>query len=186
MTTQLDYVSELHPWLTRYAAMDARHTERLAPYVDADGEPAEEHYDRYDEHRFDNHIEADEFLDRLMAHVLELVGPPLPGATHTLTFAGPKRHDGEKPYSWVVNGSDLSDAGRTLLTLPSFRAWFAEQGTYDDGSPPDVLYVAKESHPGLPAYGYFNDLRREQAAQQAAPEALPFRDVPAPLLALLG
>ncbi|MEU7229001.1 hypothetical protein [Streptomyces chrestomyceticus] len=183
----VDYVGQIHPWLTRYAELSARHTAQLDQYRDGDDVP-EHHMPAYDEARKDNAIKADAFLDSLAEFLHELVGPPLPGTAFTLTFAGPERHDGEAPYLWVVNGSDLPDAGRTLLSLPSFREWLAEQGTYDHGSPPDVQYVADQSHPGL-TYGYFNDLRREQAAQQDAPEptapggapALP----PAPPLALL-
>lgn len=188
MSDTIDYVGQIHPWLTRHAALSDRHAASLAQYMDDGEDVPVSLLPAYDETRFDNTIEADEFLDALIAFLRELVGPPLPGTAHTLTFAGPERHDGEKPYSFVVNGADLPDAGRTLLTLPSFREWFAEQGTYDDGTGPDVLYIAKESHPGLPAYGYFNDFRREQAAQLAAESGVP-RDVPAlppAPLALLG
>ncbi|WP_030372409.1 hypothetical protein [Streptomyces rimosus] len=171
----IDLIGEIHPWLARYDALAARHAANLAPYLNEDGDVLDSEYPRYDEKRFDNLTEADEFLDSLAACLRELVGPPVPGNAFTLTFAGPERHDGEKPYAFVVNGSDLPDAGRTLLHLPSFREWFAEQAGWDD-TPPDVLYLAEESHPGIPEYGYFNDLRREQAASPecgSAPELPP-------------
>ncbi|MER7761544.1 hypothetical protein [Streptomyces sp. NPDC097619] len=148
-----DYIGQIHPWITRY-----------------------------DEHRTDNSIDTDLFLEDLVAHLRGLVGPPLPGTAFTLTFAG---HDGEKSYHWVVNGSDLRDAGRTLLRLPSFRQWYAELGPHDDGTTPSVAYVGAHSHRGLPAHDFFNDLRREQADTPAAPGDAPVLP-PVPPLALLG
>ncbi|MEV1040512.1 hypothetical protein AB0J01_28260 [Streptomyces sp. NPDC050204] len=192
MTGPTDFIGELHTQLAQYAAMVDRHAERLAPYEGKDGEPEESLFDRYADQRSKNTTEAEAFLADLALRLHELAGPPVPGTPFTLTFAGPERHDGEQPYSFVVNGSDLNDAGSTLLHLPFFREWFTEQAGWDDGTPPDVLYIADESHPGLPEWGAYNDLRREQAAFLAAAEqpapapgsapTLP----PTPPLALLG
>ncbi|MFJ4342633.1 hypothetical protein [Streptomyces sp. NPDC088915] len=190
MNDTIDYIGQIHPWLTRHAELNDRHAARLAAYQDDGGEVSASDLSAYDEARYDTTIEARDFLDELTAFLRELVGPPLPGTAFTLTFAGPERHDGEAPYSFVVNGSDLPDAGRTLLHLPFFREWFTEQAGWHDDTPPDVLYLADESHPGIPEHGAFNDLRREQAGHLAAAEppapgnapALP----PAPPLALLG
>ncbi|MFB8025937.1 MULTISPECIES: hypothetical protein [unclassified Streptomyces] len=169
MINNTDFIGGIHPWLTRYDAMAARHAESLAPFENEDGEPQQRHEDRYDERRIGNAIEADTFLYGLVQHLTELAGPPVPGAPFTLTWAGPERHDGKKPYSFVVCASDLDDARRTLVTLPFWRQWYEEQrGWRDpDDQAPDVLFVADESHPGIPGWGAYNDLRREQAAALA-------------------
>ncbi|MEU1221313.1 hypothetical protein [Streptomyces microflavus] len=171
-----DYIGELHPWLARYAAMAARHEQRLAPYVDADGEPVDEHYAQYDEKRFDNTIEADGFLDALVARVRELVGPPVPGTAFTLTYSGAERHVGVRGTSFVVNGTDLDDAHRTLLTMRSFKEWLDELKSMgnDPDAELDLLYVAAQSHPGVPEWHAYRDFRREQA------EALADAEQPAP------
>ncbi|MEV0437752.1 hypothetical protein AB0I84_00960 [Streptomyces spectabilis] len=168
MNNTIDFVGEIHTWLAKYNEMAARHHHVLAPYMTPDGDVDERQYGRYDETRFDNSLEADDFLDNLVGHLEALAGPPVPGQTFTLTFAGPERHDGEKPYSFVVNGSDLDDARRALITLPSWREWYEEQRPWDGEADEaaDVLFVADESHPGIPEYGYFNDLRREQAVER--------------------
>ncbi|MEU0857477.1 hypothetical protein ABZ352_18840 [Streptomyces griseofuscus] len=177
MSDTTDLIGEIHPWLTRYDALAAQHAANLAPFRNEDGDVLDGEYPRYDERRFDNWEEADEFLDSLAARLRELVGPPVPGDTFTLTFAGPERHDGEKPYSFVVNGSDLDDARRTLLHLPFFQNWLCEQIPWeaDEGDALDVLFVADQSHPGIPEWGAYNDLRREQAAHLAAapPDTFP-------------
>ncbi|MEV0487296.1 hypothetical protein AB0I69_42690 [Streptomyces sp. NPDC050508] len=170
MDQPTDFIGEIHTWLVKYQVLAARHAEALAPYLTEDGEPDVRKYGQYDEQRFDNTIEADNFLDSLVLHLHDLAGPPVPGDTFTLTFAGPERHDGEQPYAFVLNGADIDDARRQLLDLPFFREWFAEQAGWDD-TPPDVLYVADQSHPGLPEWGAYNDLRREQAA--AVPAEIP-------------
>lgn len=189
MSDVIDYIGLLHPWLTRYAELSGGHAARLAAYQDDGGKVCVGDLPAYDEARYDTAIEARDFLAELAAFLHELVGPPLPGIAFTLTFAGPGRHDGEKPDSFVVNGTDLSDAGRTLLALPSFREWFAEQAGWDDATPPDVLYLADESHPGIPEYGSFSDLRREQTEHLTAtpsPASGSTPALPAPPPALLG
>jgi hypothetical protein len=180
MSDSIDFIGEMHSWLARYEVMAAKHIVNLDPYRDEDGDVIDGAYGRYDEQRFDNTIEADEFLGALAAHLRELVGPPVPGTTFTLTFAGPERHDGEKPYSFVVNGTDLDDARRTALNLPSFENWLYEQIPWETDAVEelDVLFIAAQSHPGIPAWGAYNDLRREQAAF-LADESAQESDIPA-------
>lgn len=168
MSDTIDFIGEIHACLTRYYEMADRHAASLAQYQGP--EDIEPHDPAgYYEQRFTNTIEADEFLDGLAKHLRDLAGPPVPGQVFTLTFAGPERHDGEKPYSFVVCGTDLDDARRTLPSLPSWKDWYEEQrGWCDpDDQEPHVLFVADQSHPGIPEWGVYNDLRREQATALA-------------------
>lgn len=171
MSDTIDFIGAIHPWLARYDAMTARHAANLAPFRDEDGNVLDDEYPRHDERRSDNTIEADGFLDSLAARLRELAGPPVPGETFTLAFAGTERHDGGDPSVFVVNGADLDDARSALLDLASFQTWLREQtpwGTKEEGNGFDVLFVADQSHPGIPGHGTYDDLRREQAAHLAA------------------
>ncbi|MFD9248315.1 hypothetical protein [Streptomyces bottropensis] len=167
MNKPTDFIGEIHKWLAQYDDMAAQHAASLARYRDES--PA------YDEQRFTNTIAADEFLDGLAGHLRELAGPPVPGEVFTLTFAGSERHDGEQPYCFVVCGTDLDDARRTLTSLPSWKDWYEQQrGWLDpDDQAPDVVFVADQSHPGLPQWGAYDDLRREQAAALAETAGAP-------------
>ncbi|MGW2657031.1 hypothetical protein ACWC1D_25665 [Streptomyces sp. NPDC001478] len=166
MTDTTDFIGEIHTWLARYDRLTATHTERLSEFEN------DEEREGYADARFTNALESEDFLDRLAAHLRELVGPPVPGTPFTLTWAGPERHDGGKPHSFVVCGNDLDDARRTLVTLPFWRQWHEKQRGWNDpdGQAPDALFIADASHPGIPALAAYTDLRREQAA--AAPLAL--------------
>lgn len=84
--------------------------------------------------------------------------------------AGPERHDGEAPYSFVVYAWNLEEARRAVVTLPFWLEWYEEQRGWGDYAEenPDVLFVEDESYRGLPKWGVFNDLRAEQAAAIAA------------------
>ncbi|NGO67869.1 DUF6884 domain-containing protein [Streptomyces boncukensis] len=77
----------------------------------------------------------------------------------TVTVAGPERHDGEKPYTYLVKEYS------TALAWAKVLAWFmVEQET------PDAHVVASESFEGVPepGCGYFwTDLRPEFARQEA-------------------
>ncbi|AWI32635.1 hypothetical protein [Streptomyces tirandamycinicus] len=170
MSDTIDYVGYVHGLVRRYRDMDACHTESLAPYLGADGDADPRRYADYDETRATNALQAAEFLAELVGELVALCGEPVPGEAFTLTFAGLERHDGEKPYGFVVCARDLDDARRTLTGLPSFREWFEGQRPLGapDGQAPDVLFVADESHPGIPAWGAYSDLRREQAAAASA------------------
>jgi hypothetical protein len=112
-------------------------------------------------------------LESLLNELTELFGPPVTGSPFTLTFAGSERHDGEEPYTWVVNGETLDEARRTLATLPTFQEWYEEQSA--DGEP-DVVFetASRYSHRGIPEGCYYTDLRREQAelAEQQIPRSI--------------
>lgn len=152
MPEELDLVSEVR-------ALIATLTQHLAPPTDGAHPGTPRHHCP--------HLALGTALKRLK----DLVGPPLPGRTFTLTYAGPERHDGEAPYSFVVNGEDLDDARRNLSALPFFVEWLEEQRPWDSTDDPDVVFLdhAAYSHSGLPSVGY-NDLRREQAACLAGSE----------------
>ncbi|MFJ2627735.1 hypothetical protein ACIO6T_31115 [Streptomyces sp. NPDC087532] len=172
MNDAIDFIGEIHAWLARHDTLTATHDERLSEFQN------DEQREGYGDTRFTNALESDDFLDRLVAHLRELAGPPVPGTPFTLTWAGPERHDGEKPYSFVVCGSDLDDARRTLSALPFWRQWYEERRGWNDSDDqaPDVHFVAAESHPGIPEWGAYNDLRREQAtalSETAEAPALP-------------
>ncbi|PRH75689.1 hypothetical protein C6N75_29625, partial [Streptomyces solincola] len=74
---------------------------------------------------------------------------------------------------------------RTLVTLPFWREWYEEQRGWNDpeDQAPDVLFIADQSHPGIPEWGAYNDLRREQAAALAAAPEAPAITAGAPALA---
>lgn len=177
MSDTIDFIGEIHTWLARHDRVTATHDERLSEFQN------DEERKGYSDTRFANALESDDFLDRLIAHLRELAGPPVPGAPFTLTWAGPERHDGEKPYSFIVCGADLDDARRTLATLPFWRQWHEEQRGWDDpdDQAPDVLFVADKSHPGIPEWGAYTDLRREQAAALAETDEAPAVAAAAPL-----
>ncbi|GLF98212.1 hypothetical protein [Streptomyces yaizuensis] len=176
MPETIDFIGEIHPLITQFREMSDRHRRDADQYRDSNGaEPTDDQ--RCDSALIAHAREAAELLDTVMERLSELCGPPLPGHAHTLTFAGPERHDGEAPYLFVVNGQDLPDARRNLGALPSFREWFEEQRAWDEpGSDPDVVFLSApaDSRPGLPNSGFYNELRREQAvlwdAESVAPE----------------
>jgi hypothetical protein len=66
----------------------------------------------------------------------------------TVTVAGSERHDGEKPYTYVVNAKDGETAGKQVL-----------EHHKKENSDHDVLLV--QVLPGAPvnAAYYWNDLR---------------------------
>lgn len=177
MNDTIDFIGEIHTWLARCDRLAATHAEQLSEFEN------DEEREGYADTRFSNALESEDFLLRLVAHLRKLAGPPVPGTPFTLTWAGPERHDGEKPYSFVVCGSDLDDARRTLVTLPFWRQWYEEQRGWNDpdDQAPDVLFIADESHPGIPEWGAYNDLRREQAEHQAAAPEAPAITAGAPL-----
>jgi len=172
-----DLIGALHPLLADYRALRDRHGRTLAPYRDQDGDVAERGLRDYDEERTTTALEAAEALDGLLDRLTDLVGPPLPGTPHTLTYAGWERYDGEAPYSFVVCAENLEAARRILVTLPSYRHWYDEQRD-GEGEPADVLYRPNLSHAGVPNAHWW-ELRREQADQQAALDA-DARDAAAP------
>ncbi|MCY0924479.1 hypothetical protein OS965_41490 [Streptomyces sp. H27-G5] len=189
MPETIDYVGELHPLITDYRTLASRHEARLAPLFTAEGEVPEENRREYDEARFDQSLEAAELLATVIEHLTTLCGHPLPGRSHTLTFAGPERHDGEAPYVFVVNGNNLEDARRNLGALPSFREWYEEQRAWDDSDDaPDVLFLTSphESHSGIPGAGYFSDLRREQGTLWEAGAAVSALEASIPALPALA
>ncbi|WP_433856696.1 DUF6884 domain-containing protein [Streptomyces kronopolitis] len=79
--------------------------------------------------------------------------------TFAVTVAGPQRHDGEKPYTYVVSEHSTEKAWAKVL------AWFmVEQETVD------AHVVAGESFEGEPEAGcgyFWTDLRSEFARQEA-------------------
>jgi hypothetical protein len=166
----VDYIGRIHGLITEFHTMDSRHAATLAEH--AAGTDLSQSA-RYDEQRTTIAFEARDHLRKLADALIELAGPPVPGEPFTLTWAGRGRHEGCEPYCFVVCGSDLDDARRTLARLPLWRQWYEEQRPSDDQAP-DVLFLADESHPGIPEWGTYNDLRREQAAASAgAPAAAP-------------
>ncbi|MER0476960.1 hypothetical protein ABR737_01075 [Streptomyces sp. Edi2] len=166
MTETIDFIGEIHPLIAQFREMTTRHQSRLAAYLDTGGEVIDEHRQEFEEAAMDQDDEAYGQLITVMQRLTELCGSPLPGRAHTLTFAGPERHDGEAPYLFVVNGDDLTDARRNLGSLPFFHEWYEQQRSWDEPEEdPDVVFLSgpQHSHPGIPDGGYYNDLRREQA-----------------------
>jgi hypothetical protein len=171
LTETIDFIGEIHPLIAQFHAMSARHQRDQDQYRAPNGDVPPADLPRFDDARIEHDREAAEQLAAVMERLLELCGPPLPGRAHTLTFAGPERHDGEAPYLFVVNGENLADARRHLGALPGFREWYEQQRAWDEPeTDPDVVFLAdlRHSHPGLPEVGHYNDLRREQAVLRDA------------------
>ncbi|MGV9312619.1 hypothetical protein ACWDR0_10530 [Streptomyces sp. NPDC003691] len=167
MTT--DFIGEIHTLLTQHTEMADRHRAALARFMTPDGTVDETQYAAYDETRTDNAIEASDFLDDLAARLEALTGPPVPGQAFTLTYAASGHADGEAPFRFIVNGSDLDDARRALATLPFWHDWHEGQKNPSDigtSGAPDVLFLAEQSHPGIPDNN-IHDMRRDQAAALA-------------------
>ncbi|MFF8786839.1 hypothetical protein [Streptomyces sp. NPDC015125] len=167
MAETIDFIGEIHPLLTQFRQMTARHQAQIDGYLDSDGELTDEVRQDFNEAKNAHNAEAHNQLVKVIERLTDLCGPPVPGRAYTLTYAGPERHDGEAPYTFVVNGQDLDDARRILHTLPFFREWYEEQRDWNaPEQDPDVLFLAspRDSHAGIPDLGCYNDLRREQAA----------------------
>ncbi|MEJ8640012.1 hypothetical protein [Streptomyces sp. MS2.AVA.5] len=166
----IDFIGEIHPLIAHFRAMTTRHQSEQARRT-PDGTDPRADQPRGEDARIEHDRECAEQLTAVMERLLQLCGPPLPGHAHTLTFAGPERHDGEAPYAFVVNGESITDARLSLGALPGFCQWYDEQRSWNEPeADPDVVFLADESdsHCGLPAAGFYNDLRREQAAMREA------------------
>ncbi|GEB50415.1 hypothetical protein [Streptomyces cacaoi] len=178
-----DYVSIVHELLAVYRTLREKRDAVLDGYRDKNGEVPPDTHSAYEKARTDMALADSDFLAGAMDYLTEQFGPPLPGDTYTVTYAGPERHDGEQPYAWVVNGHDLADARANLSRLPTFREWFEDQCAWSSGDEaegaPDICFLAKESHPGVPEWGYYNDLRREQSAELRRQQAEPRAERPA-------
>jgi hypothetical protein len=76
---------------------------------------------------------------REISHHTGVSLPPLP--VHTVSIAGPERHDGEKPYTYVLHAADLEQA-RTLA-LAYHCAEVEHELDPATGAPktPDVIVV---------------------------------------------
>ncbi|MFD5161829.1 hypothetical protein ACFWMJ_27755 [Streptomyces hawaiiensis] len=98
-----------------------------------------------------------------------LLGPPTPRA-FTLTIAGPERHDGQAPTSFVVNAANLDDAARVLAGLPSWHEWYRDSvARAEEGA--DVVYMPEQSHAGTPSSGHFVDVRGEHSPRPSPANA---------------
>jgi hypothetical protein len=105
-------------------------------------------------------------------------GGPLPDlAEHTVTVAGPERHDGEKPYTYVLWATDL-DAARTLALAHHI---IAQELTFDwhtgGWCHPDAQVVegeGEDTFTGVPAWPSdemgraWSDLRTDPLATMCA------------------
>ncbi|MFE2640124.1 hypothetical protein ACFXKF_36170 [Streptomyces scopuliridis] len=177
MATTIDFIGEIHKLIALFQEQAARHEAVLERYYDSNdvwipskytdrGEQVPYEYEDYKEDLDAEAYDARNMLEEVMDRLRELAGPPVAGQVFTLTVAGSERHDGEAPYLFVVSGEDIGDARRRLETLPFFREWCEEQRPWDEpDADPDIEFLdeARDSHPGLPAAGAYNDLRREQA-----------------------
>ncbi|MFJ1662311.1 hypothetical protein [Streptomyces anthocyanicus] len=183
MATPTDFIGEIHKLISSYQEQAARHQAVLDRYYDSNGswiptqytdrgEQVPTEFEGYKEDLDDEAYDGLELLDKVMGRLLELAGPPLPGQAFTLTYAGPERHDGEAPYSFVVNGADIADARRRLELLPFFRQWREEQRDLDDPeSEPDVEFLDADHHSHAGLFCPYNDLRHEQSAPPESDDA---------------
>lgn len=76
--------------------------------------------------------------------------------TFTVTVAGPERHEGHKPYTYVIDAESMEAAKAAVLA----HQMAEEAETTQTG---DVVIVDRESFPGEPPNpcGYWwNDLRK--------------------------
>ena len=107
-------------------------------------------------------------FDREISHHTDISVPGLP--EHTVSIAGPERHDGEKPYTYVLHAPDL-DAARALA-LAYHCAEVEHELDPATGAPktPDVIVVegAWDTFTGAPTWpqdlpGFaWSDLRGNQ------------------------
>ncbi|MGW5868275.1 hypothetical protein ACWFRJ_39720 [Streptomyces sp. NPDC055239] len=122
-------------------------------------------------------VEATDTLNTTITRLELLAARPVRRA-FTVALTGPGYDEGARAWLFVVHATDLTDAHRTLLQLPSFRSWLAESAT-SDGIRSRVDLLAGESHPGTRAPGTYSDLRDEQARTLAFAEP-PLPPAPAP------
>ncbi|KAB8191504.1 hypothetical protein FH608_030060 [Nonomuraea phyllanthi] len=73
--------------------------------------------------------------------------------TFTVTIAGPERHDGEAPYTWVVEATDMASAMNKAL---AYHALSQDQRLWDLEIVP--LHTFEGPPPENCGY-YWNDLR---------------------------
>ncbi|MGW2858270.1 hypothetical protein [Streptomyces sp. NPDC001205] len=153
---------ELRSLLAPVQELQRRHQQQLDAHRTENGEVIEDQYAAYDDARLEAAIEASDALDSLVAQLELLVADPPPRA-FTLALRGPGAEEGNMPWLFVVNGTDLDDAYQKLTQLPSFHQWWEDvryPGTSSDG---EKDLVAGQSHPGVRGPGTYIDLRREQA-----------------------
>ncbi|MET9812383.1 hypothetical protein [Streptomyces sp. NPDC006355] len=169
ITDHARLIHALHGLLASCQDLAARHQAALDQYRGADGYVREDAYAYYEDARIGTAIEASDHLDTVVAQLTRLVGPP-PPRTFTLTFAGPERHDGERPTSFALWAADLHEARRVIEEIPGFQQWRQDNAPDDAPSPatPDVFFLPQQSHPGLRAPGEYVDLRPEQASSTPA------------------
>ncbi|MGW2046219.1 hypothetical protein ACWCPF_13695 [Streptomyces sp. NPDC001858] len=161
-------IRELHGLLATCQDLAARHKAALDQYRDPDGTVRENAYAAYEDARTVTAIEAGDQLDTLVTQLTELVGPP-PPRTFTLAFAGRERHDGEQPTSFAVHAASLHQARRVIEQLPGFRQWSRDDAPdANEGVTPDIVFLPRQSHPGLRAGGEYVDLRPEQTLSAPA------------------
>lgn len=107
-------------------------------------------------------------FDREIAEHSDIRLPVLP--VFTVTVAGPERHDGEKPYTYVLHAADLPQA--RALALAHHIAENELDMERDSGAPCDpnafVVEGAWDTFPGPPAWPAnlpgraWNDLRENE------------------------
>lgn len=160
MTLPTDYIGLGHQLITDYRAVVA--------HLDETGRPGPRMVlalpDRASLRAVGPAPTALDLLGCLLNDLVDLFGQPVAGSPFSLTFAGPERHDGEAGYTWVVNADSLDEARRTLAGLPDFQDWYSDMKGSDEEDP-DVVFVTDpyQTNAGIPLYGNYTDLRREQA-----------------------
>jgi hypothetical protein len=104
-------------------------------------------------------------FDREIADHTDISLPVLP--VFTVTVAGPERHDGEKPYTYVLHAADLPQARALALAHHIAENELDVDRDSDAPSDPDVLVIEGQwdTFPGPPPWPQdlpgraWNDLR---------------------------
>ncbi|MFE6163137.1 hypothetical protein ACFQ7F_29960 [Streptomyces sp. NPDC056486] len=170
-------IDEIRALLDGLHTLQRTHQERLDAQRPADDVMDAARLAEWEDVLRDLAVEASDTLDTTITRLGLLAARPARRA-FTVALTGPGYDEGERAWLFVVHATDLTDAHRTLLQLPSFRAWLAESAT-SNGMQSRVDLLATESHPGTRARGTYRDLRDEQARTLAFAKA-PLPPVPAP------
>ncbi|MEV6723518.1 hypothetical protein AB0M94_21585 [Streptomyces xanthochromogenes] len=160
------WYDDLVALLSSVKEMQRSHQQRLDVHRDADGVVREGEYAAYEDVRYETAVEAADALDSLAAR-LELVLTAVPTRAFTIALRSPGHQEGARSTLFVVSGTHLDDAYRSLLHLPGYRRWLEEFDIVGatDGS---GTYLPAESHPGMRSPGSYIDLRAEQAPAHSA------------------